>query len=120
VTAPLTLAKELIEKAGEATAGPWEQVLWIEDDKTKKQVHAVIEKQNDDKVSFEIVCYKDGPTSKSLEFIAFARNHAPEIAKALVIAVEKIQRIAEICDDTDEFNGARIAREALEQMGEIK
>lgn len=89
----ISVAKRLVELAGKCTDGPWYPLKSI----GLTGVHA-----RDCKIyhiSFDAKAL--GETYKrqvsDAEFIAFSRNHAPQLAQALLVAMDELDKLECLC-----------------------
>lgn len=117
---PIQAAQEILKLEKEATPGPWKCTLDGQEYSIEGDANAIESPGNNivstDKSQSEtagIICYCIYPRTDG-DFIAFSRNHAPLIAKALIKAMAALDFITGDCVTE---NGMRMAaREALKEI----
>jgi len=107
----MTLLKEIDERlavCAKATAGPY-YVGHTSEEYDTLDVHE----------SKDGLLVAETMRNCDFHFLNASRNQREGELAALKVAVEAIERIFEICDETDELNGKRLAREALTQITKL-
>jgi hypothetical protein len=85
----MKLVKDVLERNAKAIKGPWKAGLWIKDDKTGNEVHALT-RETGAPHSFEPIAYSEHADAYNfLSAIAHYRTAAPRLAKMLLKAIEQ-------------------------------
>lgn len=87
------LAERVIELSEKATAGPWTAEIWMNFDEGGYAAIGPHHKQEEDDDDCEPSSACGNKAKQDADFIAFTRNHAPQLALTVLTQAERIAEL---------------------------